>query len=121
MPPRDWRLRIEDMLDAARAIAGFVGEFIESSDIDAFARDRKTVDAVVRNLEVIGEAARHVPESIRTRFPDVPWADIVGMRSVLIHEYFGVDFEILWQTIQNDLPALAQRLESILEETSPPE
>jgi uncharacterized protein with HEPN domain len=105
------------MLDAARAIA----EFVEGADKDAIARDRKTVDAVVRNLEVIGEAARHVPDSVRARFSDVPWTDIVGMRSILIHEYFGVDFEILWQTIQNDLPALARQLESILEERSPSE
>lgn len=68
MPPRDWRLRIEDMLDAADAIE----EFVKGSDFDSFRRDRKTVDAVVRNLEVMGEAARHVPDSICQKFADIP-------------------------------------------------
>ena len=73
------------------------------------------MDAVVRNLEVIGEAARHVPDSIRQKFADIPWADIVGMRSILIHEYFGVDFEILWHTVQIDVPSLVPGLKSILD------
>jgi hypothetical protein len=71
VPPRDWRVRIEDMLDAAAAIA----KFVQGTDFDAFRQDRKTVDAVVRNLEVIGEAARHVPDSVRERFSAIPWAD----------------------------------------------
>lgn len=75
------------MLDAIRAI----GEFIEDLDFDTFRNDRKTVDAVVRNLEVIGEAARYVPETVREKFDDIPWSSIIGMRSVLVHEYFGVD------------------------------
>ena len=67
MPPRDWRLRIEDMLDAADAIE----KFVKGGDFDTFRGDRKTVDAVVRNLEVMGEAARHVPDSIRQKFADI--------------------------------------------------
>ena len=99
------------MLDAAGAIRGLV----QDTDFDAFRQDRKTVDAVVRNLEVIGEAARLVPKEVRQRFADVPWENIVGMRSVLIHEYFGVDFDILWATVQTDLPTLTTRLKSILD------
>lgn len=91
MPPRAWRLRFDDMLDAIQAIE----QFIEGLDFDAFRDDRKTVDAVVRNPEVIGEAARYVPETIREEFDDIPWTSIIGMRSVLFHEYFGVDYEIL--------------------------
>ncbi len=72
------------MLDAIRAIEVFV----EGLDFDAFRNDRKTVDAVVRNLEVIGEAARYVPETVREEFEDIPWRSIIGIRSVLIHEYF---------------------------------
>ena len=88
------------MLDAAESIA----KFVKGADFDTFCRDRKTVDAVVRNLEVMGEAARHVPDSVREKFAQIPWEDIVGMRSILIHEYFGIDFEILWHTVQADVP-----------------
>lgn len=112
MPPRDWRLRIEDMLDAADAIE----QFVKGLDFDSFRRDRKTVDAVVRNLEVIGEAARHIPDSVRETFSDIPWAEIVGMRSILIHEYFGIDFEILWHTVKSDVPGLVPALRSLLDQ-----
>ena len=104
------------MLDATEAIRTFV----QDAELVAFRQDRRTVDAVVRNLEVIGEAARHVPEDVRQQYPDIPWADIIGMRSILIHEYFGVDFDILWSTIQNDLAALVPRLQIILDETEEP-
>jgi uncharacterized protein with HEPN domain len=83
VPPRDWRLRVEDRLDAIDASSGFVKDM----NFELFCRDRKTVDAVVRNLEVIGEAARFLPEPMRQQYPDIPWENVVGMRSVLIHEY----------------------------------
>ncbi len=98
------------MIDAIDAISGFVKDM----NFELFCRDRKTVDAVVRNLEVIGEAARFLPEEVRQQYPNVPWENIVGMRSVLVHEYFGVDFDILWTTVQNDLPALRTHLQSML-------
>lgn len=113
MPPRAWRLRMEDMLDSIQAIEGF----IDGLEFDSFRSDRKTVDAVVRNLEVIGEAARYVPKTVREEFDDIPWASIIGMRSVLIHEYFGVDYEILWETIRTDLPTLAPLLKSALQKS----
>ena len=89
MPPRDWHLRVEDMVDAIDAI----NSFVKDTSFELFCRDRKTVDAVVRNLQVIGEAARALPEQVRQQYPDIPWNNIVGMRSVLVHEYFGVDFD----------------------------
>ena len=101
------------MLDAAESIE----QFVKGADFDTFCRDRKTVDAVIRNLEVMGEAARHVPDSARERFAQIPWTDMVGMRSVLIHEYFGVDFEILWHTVQTDIPGLVESLKTILKQT----
>lgn len=100
------------MLDAIGAIE----EFVAGIDFEAFRNDRKTVDAVVRNLEVIGEAARYVPEDVREEYDAVPGKDIIGIRSVLIHEYFGVDFDILWATIKTDLPTLTPLLTSMLEE-----
>jgi uncharacterized protein with HEPN domain len=93
-----------------------IGRFVKDMSFELFYQDRKTVDAVVRNLQVIGEAARALPEHVRQQYPDIPWNNIVGMRSVLVHEYFGVDFDILWTTIQVDLPPLRAQLQSILDE-----
>ena len=112
MPPRDWLLRIEDILEAAASIEAFVA----GMSFDDFCSDKKTMDAVVRNFEVIGEAARHVPEETRGRYPDVPWVDMADMRNVLIHEYFGVDFVILWEAIHADLRVIVPLLEEILEQ-----
>ena len=106
MPPRDWRLRIEDILEAS----GRVETYIAGLTFEQFQSDRKTVDAVVRNLEVIGEAARHLVTIQHDLPPDIPWADIAGMRNVLIHAYFGVDLGIVWQTATVDVPALAAKL-----------
>ena len=92
MPPRNWRLRIED--------------YIRGMTFEVFSEDKKTVDAVVRNLEVIGEAAQHVPDEVRKRFGCIAWADMSDMRNVLIHEHFGVDLPILFRTIRSDLPPL---------------
>jgi len=111
VPPRDWRIRVEDIVEAASAIAGY----IQGLTYEEFAEDRKTVDAVVRNLEVIGEAARHVPEDVRARFPELPWSDMADTRNVLIHEYFGVDLTILWKTASTDLPAIFPALRRVVE------
>jgi uncharacterized protein with HEPN domain len=111
VPPREWLVRIEDMLDAIGAVL----DFVQGMTFDTFREDRKTVDAVVRNLEVMGEAARNIPDEVRDRFPEVPWSDIVGIRSVLIHEYFGVDMNIVWKTIESDLPPLLSQLRRIIE------
>ena len=111
MPPRAWRMRIEDIVEASSAIA----EYVQGLTYQEFAEDRKTVDAVVRNLEVIGEAARNVPEDVRTRFPELPWLDRADTRNVLIHEYFGVDLTILWKTASIDLPAILPALRGVIE------
>lgn len=66
---------------------------------------------------MIGEAARRVPDSVRERFSAIPWADVVGMRSILIHEYFGIDYQILWHTVQTDIPSLVAGLKTILKTT----
>ncbi|ALM74147.1 HepT-like ribonuclease domain-containing protein [Thermococcus barophilus] len=79
-----------------------------------FIRDEKTIDAVLRNLEVIGEAAKNVPEEIKQKYPQIPWKEIAGMRDRLIHAYFGVDLEIVWQTIISDLPKLESELFKII-------
>lgn len=112
MPHRDWRLRIEDILESVEAIACY----IQGMTFDVFKADRRTVDAVVRNFEIIGEAARSLPAAQRLRFPEIPWDLMADMRNVLIHEYFGVDVAILWKAAQSDLPPLAPLLRRILEE-----
>lgn len=109
MPPRDWRLRVDDILSAMANITRYVGEL----DFDQFREDQKTIDAVVRNLEVIGEAARHLVADPECALPGVGWADIAGMRNILIHQYFGVDLAIVWETVQHDIPLLRSQLEGI--------
>lgn len=111
-PEERWRIRIEDILDAVRRIQEYTG----GMTADEFGEDRKTIDAVVRNLEIIGEAARHVPVEIQQASAEVAWPQMRGMRNVMIHEYHTVDAEIVWQTIQEDLPSLVEPLERVLSE-----
>ncbi len=84
-------------------------------DFEQFRSDTKTVDAVVRNFEIIGEAAAHVPEEIVADHPEIPWQDMRDMRNVLAHEYFGINENIIWDTIQDDLSRLVPQLKSLLE------
>ena len=82
----------DDIIDALNAIC----EYMENIGYDDWIQDRKTIDAVIRNLEVIGEAAANIPEEIQKQHPDIPWQQMKGMRNVLIHEYFWVDKDVLW-------------------------
>ena len=81
-----------------------------------FAKDRKTINAVVRSVEIIGEAAKKIPKSIRKKNQSIPWKKMAGMRDKLIHEYFGVDTEILWEVANNDIPPLKPLIQNVLEE-----
>ena len=81
---------------------------------EAFENDDKTVDAVVRNLEIIGEAVKMIPESIRLAHPNIEWKKIAGLRDILAHQYFGVDIEIIWDILENKLPALEEEINEIL-------
>jgi len=110
MPPRAWQFRVRDMLDSIGAIEGHVS----GMTCEQFAADRKTVDAVIRNLTVIGEAAANVPSSIQERFPDVPWDEMRRMRNVVVHVYFGVDLPVVWRTTQDDLPPVRTQLMRVL-------
>jgi uncharacterized protein with HEPN domain len=111
VPLRDWKFRIHDILDAV----GKVREYTQGMDFKSFTEDRKTVDAVVRNLIIIGEAAIQIPEEVCTKHPEVPWYEMRGMRNFIVHEYFKASDKILWDTVQVDLPLLPTLLENILE------
>ena len=82
---------------------------------ESFINDKKTIDAVVRNLEIIGEATKGIPETIRVKNPEIEWQRIVGLRNVLIHQYSGIDLEVVWDIIVNKLPLLQKQITHILE------
>ena len=115
MPHRDWRLRIQDIIEAIEKIL----RYTEGMTFEEFAKDERTVDAVIRNFTVIGEASRHIPQEIEQRYADVPWQEMRGMRNILVHEYFGVSIQILWHTIKYDLPPLLPKLKTVLKENLP--
>ena len=115
MPPRDWKLLIRDILDAISAVQ----RYTEGMKYEDFVEDRRTVDAVIRNFTVIGEAANHVPEEIVSIHPDIPWRDMRDMRNLVVHEYFGISDRIIWDTIQNNLPPLNPLLEALMEPLEP--
>jgi uncharacterized protein with HEPN domain len=108
---RDWRFRVRDILAALRAIA----DYTDGMDFAAFCADGKTRDAVIRNLVTVGESIRWIPEPVLEAHQEVPWATMRGVRNVVVHEYFGVDPAILWETVRGDLPPLVPRLEAVLE------
>ncbi|MCA1794895.1 MAG: DUF86 domain-containing protein [Desulfotignum sp.] len=109
MSHRDWKFRLDDIVEALDRIF----EYVQGMDYDSWGKDRKTIDAVVRNLEIIGEAAANVPENIQNQFTEVPWYQMKGMRNILIHEYFGLDIEVIWKTIQDDLPFLKEKIKEL--------
>jgi len=90
--------------------------FIKGMDYDTFVKDRKTVYAVIRALEIIGEAAKNVPSPIKARYSQIPWKDMAGMRDKVIHAYFGVDLKRVWSTVNLDIPSLKPCFERILRE-----
>ncbi len=110
--PREYLDYIQDIDDSISDIA----EFVSGMPFEKFTEDKKTVNAVIRSLEVIGEAAKKVPNHIVEAHPEVPWRKMCGMRDKLIHEYFGVDKSILWQVAIKDLPPLRDIIKKILEE-----
>jgi uncharacterized protein with HEPN domain len=111
--PRDYRAYLDDILEAAAKI----GDYTVGLSLESFSDDSKTVDAVVRNLEVIGEAVKRIPDDVRLKYPAVDWKRIAGLRDILIHDYFGIDLEIIWDILQNKLPILKEQIAQIAEET----
>jgi uncharacterized protein with HEPN domain len=115
MSRRDVRLFLRDMLEAITKIERYTAGL----DFAAFEANDMVVDAVVRNLEIIGEAARHIPEHLRRQSAAVNWQRVVGFRNIVIHAYFDVDLEIVWVIATQQLPALRQALEALRSDLEP--
>lgn len=111
MSPRAWQERVEDILNCARNVQ----DFTKGMSFESFLDDPRTIRAVAYEFTTIGEAARAIPEEIQKQFPDVPWGRMQGICNVLVHEYFRVDEEILWEASQEDIPPLIAALEKILQ------
>ena len=103
---------MQDILDSI----GDIENFITGMNSEEFTKDRKTINAVVRSIEIIGEAAKKIPKNLRNRSADIPWKKMTGMRDKLIHEYFGIDLEILWKVATDEIPPLKQSTGKFLEE-----
>ena len=108
-----FRVYVQDILEAIEKIDGY----LEGLTFSQFVEDERTVDAVIRNFAVIGEAAKHVPASVKKKHPEIAWKKMAGMRDKVIHGYFGVDVKILWETSKIDFQALKPLLEKLLKET----
>uniref|UniRef100_A0A7C4YR00 DUF86 domain-containing protein n=1 Tax=candidate division WOR-3 bacterium TaxID=2052148 RepID=A0A7C4YR00_UNCW3 len=108
---RDWKLFIMEIMESINKIENY----IEGLNYEQFVRDEKTKDAVVRNLEIIGEAANQIPKEIQQKFSNVPWAQIIAMRNRMIHGYFAIDYRIVWDIVKIDIPSLKKELELILQ------
>lgn len=110
--PRDHRLYLEDILDAIQKIE----EYVQGLTFQEFRESSLRVDAVLYNLEIIGEAVKHVPESVREEHPSVEWRKIAGLRDIIAHEYVGVSLPIIWDVLENKLPDLRVQIAAMLEE-----
>jgi uncharacterized protein with HEPN domain len=113
MPKRDPRLFLGDMAKAVKKIETWVGGI----SYEKFSADSLLQDAVVRNLEILGEAAKNIPEEIRCRYPDIPWKRVAGFRDIAIHDYFGVDLEIVWKILTEGIVSIKPSLEKAVRET----
>ena len=108
---RKYGFYLEDMHISMERIQEYVSglEFIQ------FKQKHMVVDAVIRNLEIIGEASKHIPKSIITKYPAIPWKKMYGLRNIVTHEYFGLDYELIWEIAKNDLPKNQVDLKKLIE------
>ena len=112
MKTRDYRDYLRDILVAVNDVESFVQELT----YDEFVKDRKTLNAVVRSIEIIGEASKNIPEAVKAKYKDLPWKQMAGMRDKLIHAYFGVDTETLWKAAKDNIPPLKAPIQRMLKE-----
>lgn len=107
---RDYKLYLSDIQEATSKIITFTKGY----SYKKFSMDERTIDAVIRNLEVIGEASKHVPKKLREQYQEVDWQAMMGLRNIIAHEYFGVDLKIIWKTVRERIPELNKQIKSII-------
>jgi len=110
--PRDYKVYIDDIIEAIERIR----DYTTGLSLETFSNDRKTVDAVNRNLAIIGEAVNRIPEEIKTKYQNIEWYKIIGLRNILIHDYFRVDLEIIWDIIENKLFLLEKQVKEMYQD-----
>ncbi len=108
---KDSLIFIKHILDSINKIENFVKGFSK----EHFFKDEKTQDAVIRRIEVIGEAVKNIPSAFRDNYPEIPWTKIAGMRDKLMHHYFGIDLETVWKVVNENIPQLKKDMEEILQ------
>ena len=108
---RAYNLYIEDMLTSMQRIEEYIGEM----EFREFKMNYLVVDAIIRNFEIIGEASKNVPPEIKDKYPEIPWKKMYGLRNLIAHEYFGIDYEMIWQISKNSLPQNSIDLRNIIE------
>lgn len=108
---RNYYLYIQDIYNAITSIE----EFVKEHDLESFKNDDMVSSAVIRKFEIIGEAAKNVPAEIREKYTDIPWKDMAGMRDRLIHSYFGIKYELVWNTIKTVFPVITPGIRNILD------
>lgn len=108
---RDYSLYLDDIAEAIDRIL----QYTEGMTFEDFRKDQKTIDAAIRNFEILGEASKHVPAAVKRRHAEIPWREMAGMRDKLIHEYFGIRHDIVWKTVKERLPELRQAVKKLLE------
>ena len=111
---RDWTFYLEDILESGLKIQ----QFTKGVTLDRFRGDAMIFDAVVRNLEIIGEAAKRLPDSVKASMPDIEWSKAAAFRDVIAHHYFGLNVNIVWDVVQNKVPEICEAAESLLKRAS---
>jgi uncharacterized protein with HEPN domain len=112
---REWQFYITDMITFSQNVLDYTAE----SDRNKFETNRLIYDATLRNLELIGEAATHIPADVRNKYPNIEWRKMIALRNRLIHAYLGLDNDILWDIVQNDIPKLLQALKDLSNAKNP--
>ena len=110
MSERNYTMFLKDILRSTEKIMKYVND----KSFEEFARDEMLTDAVIRNLEIIGEAVKNLPADVKREFSDIEWKKVAGLRNILIHEYFGIDYEVLWGIVKNEIPQLKENMLVIL-------